>query len=602
MTAGEDCVVIVCDAHALERNMNLVLQICEVAPHVVMCLNFADEAEKKGIKIDCSKLEKYLHIPVIRINARKKKGFDELKIKAGDNVFEKPFKVSYGKHMEKAVSFISDYLEKTNLGINSRYAALRLLENDSEMWQYVKSELDTKEFGSLNLYSAYSKAMNYLDSVGISRDKITEIIPLCVQGAAHYLSSVCTENKHAIFSRCESSAEKLLTGKLSGFALMFLMLGAVFYITLKGSNFISGYLSDFFFSLEAPFEKWLLRLGVSSKITDMLVFGGYRILAWVVAVMLPPMAIFFPLFTILEDVGYLPRVAFNVDRIFKKCCACGKQALTTCMGFGCNAVGITGARIIDSPRERLIAILTNSFIPCNGRFPALICLITIFFAGTQGGIATSLWLVGFILLGVLISLVMSYILSKTLLKGIPSSFAIELPRFRNPQFGQILVRSLVNRTLKIMLRAVVVAFPAGIIIWILSNVRAGDRVIVSYVISFFEPLGKLMGLDGVILTAFILGIVANEIVLPISFMLYSGGMVSDIGISQASNVLLSAGWTKTTALCAILFFIMHWPCVTSLMTIKKETGSFKWTLVSFLMPMLCGICVCTVVNLISGLM
>lgn len=600
----KSCVTVVCDAHCLERNLNLVLQVCEAASNVVVAVNFVDEAEKKNIQIDFEQLEKILKVPVVRINARKKRGLDDLVKRAMEEKVKNPLKISYGKHIEKAIDIILPVLKNDHLDINPRYAALRILENDMGFHRLMMQTGSESKLGLMKLCSAQAKAMNYLHSVGINKEDVRKKIALGVAGCAQRIFKTCVKTKSSGFSKRELFADKILTGKITGFALMALMLGIVFYITLKGSNYICEPLSRLLFSFEKYLVSWTQNLGMPSFFRNMLIFGGYRVLAWVVSVMLPPMAIFFPLFTILEDVGYLPRVAFNLDRAFKKCRACGKQALTTCMGFGCNAVGITGARIIDSPRERLIAILTNAFIPCNGRFPALICLISVFLASGKSEIEGALWLILFVGLGVIVSMVASYILSHTVLKGIPSSFAIELPRFRKPQFGHILVSSIFNRTLKVLYRAVIVSFPSGIILWLVSNVRVGDVALVSYIISFFEPLGNLMGMDGVMLTAFVLGFAANETVLPIALMLYSPGavLVADATVAYTASHLASNGWTLTTGICAILFFIMHWPCATSLLTVKKETGSMKWTFLAFALPTLFGIAVCSAVNLVCGLM
>lgn len=317
--------------------------------------------------------------------------------------------------------------------------------------------------------------------------------------------------------------------------------------------------------------------------------------------MLPPMAIFFPLFTLLEDFGYLPRVAFNLDKYFQKCNACGKQALTMCMGFGCNAAGVTGCKIIDSPRERLIAILTNNFVPCNGRFPTIIATITMFLVmGFGGGFLSSLFsafiLALVIILGVFITILASKILSETLLKGIPSSFTLELPPYRVPQVGTVIVRSIFDRTIFVLGRAVVVAAPAGIIIWLLANINFGDMSILNHLVNFLEPLARLMGLDGVILTAFLLGLPANETVVPIIIMTYlsKGSLLEIDDINVMRNLLVNNGWTIITAINVILFSLMHWPCGTTLLTIHKETGSIKWTVISFLLPTVFGIvsCIC----------
>ena len=315
----------------------------------------------------------------------------------------------------------------------------------------------------------------------------------------------------------------------------------------------------------------------------------------------PAMAIFFPLFTLLEDSGYLPRVAFNMDKFFKKANAHGKQSLTMCMGFGCNACGVIGCRIIDSPRERLIAILTNNFVPCNGRFPTLIAIITMFFAGVaalplQSALST-LMLTGIIIFGVCMTLLSSKLLSKTVLKGIPSSFALELPPYRRPQIGKVIVRSIFDRTLFVLGRAAAVAAPAGLIIWILSNVMVGDASLLSYCTSFFDPFAQLIGLDGVILMAFILGFPANEIVMPIIIMSYlcSGSIMEFDSMEQLHLLLVEHGWTWLTAVCTMLFSLLHFPCGTTCWTIYKETKSIKWTALAFFLPTLSGIMICFLV-------
>ena len=316
------------------------------------------------------------------------------------------------------------------------------------------------------------------------------------------------------------------------------------------------------------------------------------------------MAIFFPLFTILEDAGYLPRIAFNLDRCFRCCNACGKQSITMAMGFGCNACGVTGCRIIDSPRERLIAILTNSFVPCNGRFPTIIAIITMFFvtAGNRfSSVISAVLLLGAILLGVAATLAMSKLLSHTLLKGIPSSFTLELPPYRRPQFGKVLVRSIFDRTIFILGRACTAAAPCGLIIWLLANINAGDASLLAHASDFLDPFGRFIGLDGVILLGFILGFPANEIVVPIILMTYlaQGSLIELNDPMQIHAVLSANGWDLTTAVCMIIFTLFHFPCATTCLTIKKETGSLKWTAVSFILPLLTGIALCAAINGIS---
>ncbi|MBQ2924765.1 MAG: ferrous iron transporter B, partial [Anaerotignum sp.] len=342
--------------------------------------------------------------------------------------------------------------------------------------------------------------------------------------------------------------------------------------------------------------------GAPSWLHGALVLGVYRVLAWVVSVMLPPMAIFFPLFTLLEDAGFLPRIAFNLDGLFQKAGAHGKQALTMCMGFGCNAAGITSCRIIESPRERLIAILTNTFVPCNGRFPTLILLAGFFFA--QGDpLAAGIFVFLLIILAVVITLLVSFFLSKTVLRGLPSAFVLELPPYRRPLVGQVVVRSVLDRTIFVLGRAVTVAIPAGAVIWLCQNVTFGGHTLLYGLTVLLEPLGSLMGLSGVILAAFFLGIPANEIVIPILLMVYSqsGMLVEAEGMAQAGTILSANGWTWVTAVCTILFSLNHFPCATTLLTIRKETGSWFWTGVSFLLPTAVGILLCAAVNLLVKL-
>ena len=358
--------------------------------------------------------------------------------------------------------------------------------------------------------------------------------------------------------------------------------------------------------------QWLLA-GIDSLhappwLTGFLVDGIWRVLSAVVAVMLPPMAIFFPLFTLLEDVGYLPRIAYNLDRPFCRCNACGKQALTMCMGFGCNAAGVVGCRIIDSPRERLLAILTNAFVPCNGRFPTLIAVLSIFFVGTLGGLlgslSVALLLTLLILLGVLFTFLVTWGLSRTLLVGTPSSFTLELPPYRRPQVGRILVRSVFDRTLFVLGRAVAVAAPAGAVLYLLAHITVGDQSLLSHVAAFLDPLGRVLGLDGAILLGFILGFPANEIVLPITLMIYTAGTTLPAlgGFAEIGALLTANGWGITTALCFLVFMLLHWPCSTTVLSIRRETGSWRWTAVAMALPTAVGAALCLVINALSHLL
>lgn len=388
--------------------------------------------------------------------------------------------------------------------------------------------------------------------------------------------------------------DRALTNPVIGFPIMALMILVIFWLTVEGANYPSDILSKALFSLEEPFHGALTELGLPAPICDMLAYGMYRVLAWVVSVMLPPMAIFFPLFTLLEDWGFLPRIAFNLDRCFKCCKACGKQALTMCMGLGCNASAVVGCRIIDSRRERLLAMVTNSLVPCNGRFPLLIAVITMFFAAESGWKGAAI-LTCAIMLGIGATFLATKALSMTVLKGAPSSFTLELPPYRKPEIGKVIVRSMLDRTLFVLARAVAVAAPAGIIIWTLANVTVGDMSLIAHMAEFLDPVGRFMGLDGVILAAFILGIPANEIVLPIAMMIYMSagtlGEVSDLNFFY--RLLVDNGWTGLTAVNMIIFSLMHWPCATTLLSVKKESGSWGWTAASFLVPMAMGVVLCS---------
>lgn len=421
-----------------------------------------------------------------------------------------------------------------------------------------------------------------------------------------YLSRLAEEIcRGAVFSgpdslRRDRQIDKVLTSRVLGFPIMLALLALVFFITITGANYPSQLLSDVLFKVQDKLIGFCRSASVPEFIYGPLLLGVYRVLAWVISVMLPPMAIFFPLFTLLEDLGYLPRVAFNLDRCFKGCHACGKQALTTCMGFGCNAVGITGCRIIDSPRERLIAVITNSLVPCNGRFPALIAVISMFFAGGSGSLVSALLLTALIVFAVAMTLLASRLLSATLLRGVPSSFTLELPPYRPPQIGRVIIRSVLDRTVFVLGRAAAVAAPAGLVIWLMANISIGSGTLLSLCAGFLDPLGRLIGLDGVILMAFLLGFPANEIVIPIMLMAYTAqGMLIDYqGLGELRAILVQNGWTAKTALCFLIFALMHWPCSTTLMTIKKETGSLKWTLVSLMTPALMGGALCMLVNLL----
>ncbi len=400
--------------------------------------------------------------------------------------------------------------------------------------------------------------------------------------------------------------DRIFTGKLTGYFTMLLFLWIILWITVTGANYISEGLSFIFSYGEEQLIKGLTYLGVGSKIQYIITEGFLRVPLWVVAVMLPPMAIFFPLFTFLEDAGYLPRVAFNLDKPFMKCKSCGKQALTMCMGFGCNSVGVTGCRIIDSKRERLLAILTNSFVPCNGRFPTITAVISAFLVSGTGfrqGLLSAVALTGVIFLSVVVTLFATKLLSSTLLKGKSAAYTLELPPFRRPQTGKIIVRSVFDRTLFVLGRALTVAIPASLVIFSLANITVDNRTLLIIIADFLDPLGKAMGVDGIILLGFILGFPANEIVVPIILMGYLSQatltQVPDINLMR--QILMDNGWTINTALCTVVFSLFHWPCSTTVLTVKKETGSVKWTLLSIILPTLFGVAFCIIITAICKL-
>ncbi len=594
-----DCTIIVVDATCLERNLNLVFQVMEITNNVILCVNLLDEAKKKKIKIDLDKLSSELGIPVVGTTARKKKTLTNLiktleKVCNG-NIKPNPKKVRYSKDIEKSISEISNILEvETSLPKQLyRWVSLKLLDGEPKILNSIQENFSI----DINKFDAFKKLNENFKDV---------IVSSIMDKAEKICKKVCTfENEN--YSSRDRKIDKILTSKYLGFPIMILFLGLIFWLTIVGANYPSQILFSLFEWIQEKLFLFVNWIGIPDWISNMLILGIYQTLTWVISVMLPPMAIFFPLFTILEDLGYLPRIAFNMDGFFKKCCCTGKQMITMCMGFGCNAAGCVGCRIINSPRERLIAIITNNFVPCNGRFPFLIAVATIFIAGTMNGIGatfiSTLAVIFVILLGIFLTLLISKILSKTILKGMPSSFVLELPPYRKPQFGKVFIRSIFDRTLFVLGRAVSVAAPAGLVIWLFANIGFQDMSLLDIIANFLTPLANLMGLDGYILTAFILGIPANEIVLPIILMCYmgNGSLVNLEDTYQIGQILINNGWTMLTAINVMIFTCLHFPCATTLLTIKKETGSFKWTLLSFIIPTVCGVLICMLTTLIYNL-
>ena len=595
-----DALLIVCDGTALERNLNLVMQVLEVTNKVIVSVNLMDEVKKKKIGIDFEGLSKLLGVTVIPTIARNKMGINEILDKLSEVCYlnNNPVKIDYD-FLEDETKKLYDLIPNTST--SKCVIALHLLINDLPFLNSFDYKYGSSLSYDLEVQKRVSKINNELFKRGFSKDDIQTIIMECVFLKCEEISSKVIVYYKKDYDRRDRIIDRFLTNRYTGSFIMILLLFLILWITIIGANYPSNFLYNLFFKFENVLYSFLSFMHLPKIIINALVYGVYRVLVWVVSVMLPPMAIFFPFFTLLEDLGYLPRIAFSLDNIFMKCNSCGKQALTMVEGFGCNAVGVTGARIIDSPRERLIAILTNVFVPCNGRFPLLISFISMFLiANTLYG---SLILTIFILLGILTTFIVSYILSKTILKGEASSFTLELPPYRKPQIIKVIIRSIFDRTLFVLKRAVIVSAPAGLIIWMCANIYIGDTSILKICTNFLDPFGQILGMDGVILMAFLLGFPANEIVIPIMIMGYmSLGYITDItNLVELKNLFINNGWTTLTAICVMLFSILHFPCMTTILTIKKETSSNKWAIISFFVPLAVGTIVCFVVNLIGHL-
>ena len=548
--------------------------------------------------------------------ARKKKSLDNLmdtilKV-CKKEILPKPNLVKYPIYIENEIDIVSKKLEDFKVIPPKllRWVSLKILDGEEKILKSIEGHFNISIIDNSSLQDIRKMS---IERINLEKEKLEEnknktsnenkenfkdiIVSSIVNTAEKISNSVCTYGNNNYSSR-DRKIDKILTSKVFGLPIMILFLGIIFWITIVGANYPSQALFSFFAWLQEKLIICAEAINLPDWLSSMLISGIYQTLTWIISVMLPPMAIFFPLFTFLEDLGYLPRIAFNTDGFFKKCSCSGKQMITMCMGFGCNSAGVTGCKIINSPREKLIAILTNNFVPCNGRFPFLITIATIFIAGTINGIGASivstLTVMFVIILGIFCSLIISKILSKTILKGMPSSFVLELPPYRKPQFGKILIRSIFDRTLFVLGRAISVAAPAGLVIWLFANIGINGESLLTLVANFLDPFAKILGLDGYILTAFIFGIPANEIVLPIILMCYLGGnslvnMEDNFSIGQ---ILIQNGWNILTAINVMIFTCLHFPCATTLLTIKKETGSLKWTALSFLLPTICGIVIC----------
>ena len=548
-----DCIICICDATAPERGIRLALELLQLHCCVVLGMNLMDEAQAKRVRIDTEKLTALLGIPVIGLTAKRKKTVFPL-------------------------------LEAAERQANA--ASPEPLRFPAEIEQQIGDTPRPQAITAL-LQTEYAP-------------QITET--LLMKAAEICRAAVTVPETAGARTRL---ADRILTHRLFRLPLMLVFLALIFWLTMKGTDLPSAWLLARSGDLCALALRLAESAGWPQWLSGALISGMLRGTGWVVAVMLPPMAVFFPLFTLLEDIGLLPRIAFNADRCFECCRACGKQCLTMAMGFGCNAVGVTGCRIISSRRERLIAILTNALVPCNGRLPTLLAVITCFFAGTSGAasLRAALLLTALTVLSVAVTFGCSALLGKTVLRGQPSSFVLELPPFRRPRVGQIIVRSVLDRTVFVLGRAVMTAAPVSLLIWVLANVTAGDSSLLLHAAGFLDPVGRLLGLDGVILLAFLLGAPANEIILPVAVTAYLGSsMLTDCGAGEAMHSLLTAnGWTLHTAAAFLLLMLFHSPCATTLLTVRKETGSLKWTALAFLIPVTAGVVLCLLLSAVCYL-
>ena len=614
-----DVTIIVIDATRLERNLNLTLQIMEITDKIVIALNLVDEARRNGIYIDSKRLSDILGVPVVETVASRKKGLDKL-LEVTEGVIENrivchPYKIEYPPSLKAAIEPLVNLLEELLPGYtNLRWIALRLLDGDQSVIEFIKQKSDGDNKDTIAALLEISEKIRW--ELG---DYFHDELMQAIFESAKMITRECvTVDKTKKPFDLDDKIDRIVTSKIWGFPIMFLLLALVFWLTIVGANYPSGVLSKILVDEGHPFLKNLAGfLHLPWWLSGILIDGAYMATAWVVSVMLPPMAIFFPLFTFLEDAGYLPRVAFNLDGLYQKAGAHGKQALSMSMGFGCNAAGVVATRIIDSPRERLIAIITNNFSLCNGRWPTQILLATIFIGALVparwAGLISAAAVVTVALTGIILSFTVSWLLSRTVLKGAPSAFSLELPPYRRPRLGQILYTSLIDRTLIILWRAILFAFPAGIVIWLIANIHIGNSSLANYIIDFADPYAYYFGLNGIIILAFLIGIPANEIIMPTILMLtalYLGiqntggneGIFMETGNIETTAALLKAGgWTTLTAVNVMIFSLLHNPCSTTIYTIYKETGSAKWTLLATFLPVAMGLTACFLMTRIWSL-
>ncbi|WP_315192096.1 ferrous iron transport protein B [Capnocytophaga sputigena] len=614
-----DVTVIVVDASRLERNLSLALQILEITDKAVLCLNLMDEARRHHITIDTRTLSRDLGIPVVATSARTKEGIPDLlfaieEVVSGKFQTKKQTYIDLPKENAEAIAELQSALSELNPELpNTRWLAMRLIEGDESVQKGVEEGTFSAENNPEKQSRVLCIADEYHKILGDSyRNDLVEAI--YAQATTLINASVSTDFSARSF-RVDRAIDRIVTHKIWGFPIMFLLLAGVLWITIIGANYPSQWLSDLFVGWLYP----LLKDGANALhfpwwLSGFLIDGVYLATTWVISVMLPPMAIFFPLFTLLEDFGYLPRVAFNLDKLFRTAGAHGKQALTMSMGFGCNAAGVVATRIINSPREKLIAIITNNFSLCNGRWPTQILIATLFIGALVpkqwSSTVSMLAVIGIAVLGIAFSFLTSWLLSKTLLKGESSFFVLELPPYRPPRFFQTLYTSLIDRTLIVLWRAIVFAAPAGAVIWLICNLQIAQQPIALWLIQGLDPIGVFIGLNGVILLAYIVAIPANEIVIPTVLMLTTmvlgqtavgegAGVLMEASTSQVGVLLHAGGWTLLTAVNLMLFSLLHNPCSTTIYTIYKETQSKKWTLIATLLPVLYGIVVCFLVTLFA---
>ena len=614
-----DVTVIVVDASRLERNLSLALQILEITDKAVLCLNLMDEARRHHITIDTRTLSRDLGIPVVATSARTKEGIPDLlfaieEVVSGKFQTKKQTYIDLPKENAEAIAELQSALSELNPELpNTRWLAMRLIEGDESVQKGVEEGTFSAENNPEKQARVLRIADEYHKILGDSyRNDLVEAI--YAEATTLINASVSTDFSARSF-RVDRAIDRIVTHKIWGFPIMFLLLAGVLWITIIGANYPSQWLSDLFVGWLYPLLKdGANALHFPSWLSGFLIDGVYLATTWVISVMLPPMAIFFPLFTLLEDFGYLPRVAFNLDKLFRTAGAHGKQALTMSMGFGCNAAGVVATRIINSPREKLIAIITNNFSLCNGRWPTQILIATLFIGALVpkqwSGTVAMLAVIGIAVLGIAFSFLTSWLLSKTLLKGESSFFVLELPPYRPPRFFQTLYTSLIDRTLIVLWRAIVFAAPAGAVIWLICNLQVAQQPIALWLIQGLDPIGVFIGLNGVILLAYIVAIPANEIVIPTVLMLTTmvlgqtavgegAGVLMEASTSQVGVLLHAGGWTLLTAVNLMLFSLLHNPCSTTIYTIYKETQSKKWTLIATLLPVLYGIVVCFLVTLFA---